>query len=87
MDVIGAQVDGRRKNQAQDVLSQIATLESEGKGEDEEVEVRIGEKKPGIIDNRVLLKGTIKELKANAEKKLTRRITKLRREYSSNARV
>jgi hypothetical protein len=70
-DVVGAQIDGDRIRSAEDVLSQISELEKEGKSENDEVSVRIGERKKGeIVDNRPLIKGTIKELKADANKNL-----------------
>ena len=70
-DVVGAQIDGDRIRSAEDILSQISELEKEGKSENDEVSVRIGERKKGeIVDNRPLIKGTIKELKADANKNL-----------------
>ncbi len=70
-DVVGAQIDGDRIRSAEDVLSQISELEKEGKSENDEVSVRIGERKKGeIVDNRPLIKGTIKELKEDANKNL-----------------
>jgi phage-related protein len=73
MDVIGAQVDGKRKRIAEEVLSQIAALENEGKGEDEEVEIRVGEKSQNFlqtVDRRPRFNGTIKELKSQMENSL-----------------
>jgi len=73
MDVIGAQVDGKRKRIAEEVLSQIEALENEGKTEDEEVEIRVGEKSQNFlqtVDRRPRFNGTIKELKAQMENSL-----------------
>jgi len=67
MDVIGAQVDGMRIKNTKDGLAQLEKLTAEGKGDDDEVKIKIGERGPGRIDGRPELTGTIKELREQLE--------------------
>ncbi len=67
MDVIGAQVDGMRVKNTKDGLAQLEKLTAEGKGDDDEVKIKIGERGSGRIDGRPELTGTIKELREQLE--------------------
>ena len=67
MDVIGAQVDGMRIKNTKDGLAQLDKLTAEGKGDDEEVKIKIGKRGSGRIDGRPELTGTIKELREQLE--------------------
>ena len=70
MDVIGAQVDGMRIKNTKDGLAQLEKLTAEGRGDDEEVKIKIGEKGGGRLDSRPELTGTIKQLREELEKNL-----------------
>ncbi len=70
MDVIGAQVDGMRIKNTKDGLAQLEKLTAEGKGDDEEVKIKIGEKGGGRLDSRPELTGTIKQLRDELEQDL-----------------
>ena len=63
MDVIGSQVDGNRIKFTKEVLSKLDALEAEGKDENEEFSLKIG-------SDGFEIKGTIKQLRADAEKNL-----------------
>ena len=69
-NTIGAEVDGKRVRDSQEVLNKLNELTQQGKGDGDEVSIRIGEREGGIVDNRVLIQGTIQELREGAEKNL-----------------
>ena len=70
-NTIGAQVDGKRKGDAKKILEKLDALQQEGKGDEDDVSLRIGEYNSNTPnDNRPLLEGTIKELRNQAEQTL-----------------
>ena len=70
-NTIGAQVDGKRIRDSEEVLNKLSELTQQGKNDNDEVSIRIGERKEGIADDRVLIQGTIQELREGAEKNLS----------------